>query len=104
MQQHDLVPAIRSARLNCFENVFSGIERVAEIESALAGWSDNACEEAFIRGDIFCRSDHVFFLVFDNEAHEEPMLRGGIVYDDRTPEPFRKLDFFRSEEHTSELQ
>lgn len=94
MQQHDLVPVIRSARLNCFENVFSGIERVAEIESALAGWSDNACEEAFIRGDIFCRSDHVFFLVFDNEAHEEPMLRGGIVYDDRTPEPFRKLDFF----------
>lgn len=91
MQQHDLVPVIRSARLNCFENAFSGTERIAEIESALASWSDNASEEGFIRGDIFCRSDHVFFLVFDNE---EPLLRGGIVYDDRTPEPFRKLDLF----------
>lgn len=94
MQQHDLVPMIRSARLNCFENAFSGTERIAEIESALAGWNDNTNEEAFIRGDIFCRSDHVFFLVFDNEAHDEPLLRGGIVYDDRTPEPFRKLDLF----------
>jgi hypothetical protein len=94
LQQHDLIPVIRSARLHCFENALSGSERLAQIEPALAGWSDNASEEAFIRGDIFCRSDHVFFLVFDNETQEEPLLRGGIVYDDRTPEPFRKLDLF----------
>ena len=94
MQKHGLVPVIRSARLNCFENTFSGSERIAEIESTLASWSDNATEEAFVRGDIFCQSDHVFFLIFDNEAHEEPLLRGGIVYDDRTPEPYRKLDLF----------
>lgn len=94
MRQHDLIPVIRSARLDCFENTFSRTDGIAEIETALAGWSDNASEEAFMRGDIFCRRDHVFFLVFDNDAHDEPLVRGGIVYDDRTPEPFRKLDLF----------
>src|SRR6185369_13484898 len=42
------------------------------------------------RGDLFCFQDYILFLVFE----EDDSVRAGIVYDARTPEPFRKLDSF----------
>ncbi len=47
-----------------------------------------------MRGDLFSFGDHVLFLVFDDDTGNTSLIRAGIVYEDRTAEPFRKLDAF----------
>jgi hypothetical protein len=93
LQEKNLIPLIRSARLNCFENVLLGPERTREMETAVATWTESENSEPYVRGDVFCLNDHVFFLIFDDKARV-PVIRAGIVYDASTQEPFRKLDFF----------
>ncbi|HLO00334.1 MAG TPA: hypothetical protein VK208_17880 [Pyrinomonadaceae bacterium] len=70
-----------------------GPERIGEIESAVATWTETEISEPYVRGDLFCLNDHVFFLIFDDKA-KVPGTRAGIVYEASTPEPFRKLDSF----------
>ena len=93
LQKKNLTPLIRSARLNCFSNTLLGPERVAELETAIAASIESDSQEAYVRGDVFCLADHVFFLVFDDQA-SSPMMRAGIVYSAQTTEPFRKLHAF----------
>ena len=93
LQEKDLTPLIRSARLNCFDHVLLGPERVREMETAVAAWTESENREPYVRGDFFCLNDHVFFLIFDDKA-AVPGIRAGIVYEASTPEPFRKLDSF----------
>jgi hypothetical protein len=83
------IPLIRSARLNAYDQLLLGGERIAELESSIAAWTEVENREPYLHGDIFCHADHVFFIVFDQKS-----LRVGIIYDPRTPEPFRKLDSF----------
>lgn len=93
LQQQDLKPLIRSARLNCFSNALLGAEHVPALEQAM----DEALEsekQPYVRGDVFCLVDHVFFLLFDDHSQPAPQIRAGIVYSARTTEPFRKLDSF----------
>ena len=93
LEQHNLKPLIRSARLNCFGNTLLGAERVAELERAIVE-SLEAENQPYVCGEIFCLDDHVFFLLFDDENPTSPQIRAGIVYSERTTEPFRKLDSF----------
>jgi hypothetical protein len=93
LQQKGLSPLIRNARLNCFDHLLLGAERTREMETLIAAWTESETQEPYVPGDLFCLSDHVLFLVFDDKG-EDPLLRAGIVFETRTPEPFRKLDSF----------
>ena len=90
LQERDLVPLIRSHRLRCFEDVLLSVDRVKDMETALASSKESTIEEPFVRGDLFCFEDYILFLVFEEDSY----LRAGIVYEARTAEPFRKLDAF----------
>lgn len=93
LQRKNLTPLIRSARLNCFDHVLLGPERMGEMETAVAAWTESENREPYVRGDLFCLNDHVFFIIFDDKAGVSG-IRAGIVYEASTPEPFRKLDSF----------
>jgi hypothetical protein len=92
LQDMDLTPLIRSTRLRCFADVVLDADRVSEVESSLASWNETTIGEPYVRGDLFCFHDYILFLIFENEATS--FVRAGIVYEARTPEPFRKLDPF----------
>jgi hypothetical protein len=91
LQQKNLIPLIRSARLHCFEQAMSGAEQQGELESAIAATTESESGEPFVRGDLFCLDDHVLFLNFDDK---DGRVDAGIAYQAGTPEPFRKLDSF----------
>jgi hypothetical protein len=90
LQDRGLVPLIRSHRLRFFEDVLLGVDHVADMETALANSTESTLHEPFVRGDLFCFDDYILFLVFE----DDDSIRAGIVYEARTPEPFRKLDSF----------
>jgi hypothetical protein len=90
LQDQELRPLIRSARLHAFALAL-GTDRVAEMETTLADWTQSVAKEPYTCGDVFCLQDHLLFLVF-----EENLVRAGIIYESRTPEPFRKLEAFCS--------
>lgn len=94
LQERGLTPLIRSARLRFFEDVLLGADRVADLESALASNNEPAIDEPFVRGDLFCFHDYILFLLFEPGEAVGGSVRAGIVYEPRTPEPFRKLDSF----------
>jgi hypothetical protein len=95
LQQKELIPLIRSARQYCFERLVIPPEQISELEAAMANWMELSNGETYTRGDLFCSDDHVFFLTFNvPERVDSPQIRAGIVYQARTPEPFRKLDSF----------
>ena len=93
LQVRGTVPLIRQHRLRCFEDVLLGADHISEMEVALAASNDSTIEEPFVRGDLFCFQDYIFFLTFEDDSD----IRAGIVYEARTPEPFRKLDAFCNE-------
>src|SRR5829696_4760507 len=95
LQEREIVPLIRSYRLRCFEDVLLGLDHVSEMEATLASATDSTLAEPFVRGDLFCFHDYILFLVFEDD--DESVIRAGIVYEARTPEPFRKLDSFCQE-------
>ena len=95
LQEREVVPLIRSHRLRCFEDVLLGADHVNDMENTLAKMNDSTIAEPFVRGDLFCFEDYILFLVFEDE--DESLVRAGIVYEARTPEPFRKLDSFCQE-------
>jgi len=94
LQDHNLTPLVRSLRTRCFTDVMTGPGRTEEMETAMAGWTDSFGEERYIKGDIFPAADHILFMIFEDEEGETPLLRAGILYDVRTPEPYRKLEAF----------
>ena len=91
LQLLDRVPLIRSHRMRCFEDVLLGLDHVGEMEKSLAASTDSTIGEPFVRGDLFCFTDYILFLTFEDE------ITAGIVYEARTAEPFRKLDSFCQE-------
>src|SRR5215216_6668810 len=93
LQARGIVPLIRSYRLRCFEDVLLGLDHVSQMETTLASSTDSTIAEPFVRGDLFCFQDYILFLVFGDDDE----IRAGIVYEARTPEPFRKLDSFCQE-------
>ena len=94
LQERGTVALIRSHRLRCFEDVLFNAEHVDEMEKSLASSTESTVEEPYVRGDLFCFEDYILFLVFEDEDDEASYVRAGIVYEARTPEPFRKLDAF----------
>lgn len=94
LQDQELKPLIRSTRLRCFEDVLLGTDQIGALEGSLASWAESTIDEPFVRGDLFCFQDYVLFLVFDSDDMASSLVRAGIVYEARTPEPFRKLDSF----------
>src|SRR6201988_4842 len=96
LQEQNLSPLIRSTRHHCFEAVLGDSERTDEMEGAIASWTEASSSEPFVPGDSFCFSDHVLFLVFEDEDQRDPQIGVGIIFEAKTPEPFRKLDSFCS--------
>lgn len=94
LQQKGRTSIIRAARLHSFSHLLSGSERINDMETSLAAWIESENREPYVRGDLFGGSDHVFFLIFDDNKAPVPLIRAGIVYETGTPEPFRKLDSF----------
>ena len=92
LHERDMVPLIRSHRLRCFEDLLLGLDHVNEMEAALASSTESTIGEPFVRGDLFSFQDYILFLVFEDD--DEAGVRAGIVYEARTPEPFRRLDSF----------
>jgi hypothetical protein len=94
LQEKSMTPLIRSAHLNCFEQALLGPDRVDEMETAIAAWTETEDERPYIRGDVFCFEDFVLFLIFGNDEGEAASMRAGIVYGAETLEPVKKLDAF----------
>jgi hypothetical protein len=94
LQEKGMVPLIRSTRLSCYEAALPDSHRAGEMESLLAVQTNSEKRAAYVRGDIFCFDDHVFFLIFGDQASGQKGTRAGIVYEQRTVEPVRKLDSF----------
>jgi hypothetical protein len=94
LQEKGMTPLIRSTHLNCFEQALLGPDRVDEMESAVAAWTEAEDERPYIRGDIFCFEDFVLFLIFGNEEGGVALMRAGIVYGAEMLEPIKKLDAF----------
>ncbi|HVF21898.1 MAG TPA: hypothetical protein VM941_02435 [Pyrinomonadaceae bacterium] len=94
LQEQGFAPLIRTTRLRFFEDALLGAERVSELESSLASYNESTIDEPFVRGELFCFHDYVLFLLFETHDTNGAFLRAGIVYEPRTPEPFRKLDSF----------
>jgi hypothetical protein len=93
LQVRGMVPLIRSHRLRCFEDVLLNMDYVEQMENSLASSRESTIGEPYVIGDLFCFEDYILFLIFDDD-NDGPFLRAGIVYEARTPEPFRKLDAF----------
>jgi len=93
LQVRGMVPLIRSHRLRCFEDVLLSVDHVEQMENSLASSRESTIGEPYVIGDLFCFEDYILFLIFDDD-NDGPFLRAGIVYEARTPEPFRKLDAF----------
>jgi hypothetical protein len=89
LQERGLIPLIRSQRLRSFESVLLSVDRISEMETALAASTESTTGEPYVRGDLFAFDDYILFLVFEDDS-----IRAGIVYEATTPEPFRKLDSF----------
>jgi hypothetical protein len=95
LQQREFIPLIRSGRRACFEQMAMATEMIPDLESAMSRWMELNTADPYIRGDLFCFKDYVFFLMFNSaESEDEPQTRAGIVYETDTAEPFRKLDGF----------
>jgi hypothetical protein len=93
LQERGMVPLIRSHRLRCFEDVLLSVDHVEQMEKTLACTTESTIGEPYVRGDLFCFEDYILFLVFEDDDRDS-YVRAGIVYEPRTPEPFRKLDSF----------
>ncbi|HEY2962805.1 MAG TPA: hypothetical protein VGJ37_10345 [Pyrinomonadaceae bacterium] len=93
LQERGFTPSIRATRLRFFEDVLQGTERISELESELVSYNESTIDEPFVRGDLFFFHDYILFLLFEKDH----TIRAGIVYEPRTPEPFRKLDSFCEE-------
>ncbi len=94
LQEIGRTPLIRTARLNCFDQLLLGGDRTREMERIVANRSESQHQQPYVQGDLFSLSDHVLFLIFNREDEKAPAIRAGVVYDSHTPEPFRKLDAF----------
>ena len=68
LQDEGLTPLIRSTRLRFFEDVLLSVDRVSELEAALSTSNGSTIDEPFVRGDLFCFSDYILFLLFDTDA------------------------------------
>ncbi len=94
LQDRGLIPLIRSARLQCYEQALPGVDRVHEMERAIAAWTEKEDHGPYIRGDVFCFEDCVHFLVFGSAEDDLAGIRAGIIYEAETIEPRQKLDAF----------
>lgn len=94
LQESGFTPLIRSARLSCFEQALADAMQVEEMERLIADSTDSNAQPPYVRGDIFCFADHLFFLLFGGHEGETARMRAGVVYERRTAEPLRKLNFF----------
>lgn len=93
LREKSLIPLIRSARLNLFEHALSDSSLIGDLEDAVALTTESEREESYVRGDLFCLDDHVFYVVFD-DGEKTPAVRAGLIYQANTSEPHRKLDSF----------
>lgn len=92
--ERNLVPLIRRARLDLYGHMLLGPDSIDDMDAEIARTAEAENQEPYVPGDLFCLSDHVFFIVFDENQEGTPVIRAGLVYETRTTEPYRKLDAF----------
>lgn len=94
LRERGYVPLIRESRLHCFEQSLPDGGRAAELERAVAEWSDAEGDAPYVRGDLFCFEDYALFLVFGEAEEGASGLRAGVVYTAETDDPAQKLEAF----------
>lgn len=97
LEAQGLTPLIRSTRLHSYELALAGQgpERLKQqMERSIANWTEAEGEAPYIRGELFCDEDCVFFLIFGEMADKSKGIRVGIVHGVEHPEPLRDLDGF----------
>lgn len=94
LQEKNLLPLIRAARVHCFELALLETPRAKEMERTIAAWSESSENSLYVRGDLFCFEDYALYLIFDDEESNRAFVRAGIVYEAWTKEPLKKLDAF----------
>jgi hypothetical protein len=94
LQERNFTPLIRSTRLSCYKQAVPEPEQVEEMERLVASLVSSEGQSQYVQGDLFCFGDHIFFLLFGEQASQPKGMRAGIVYETQTKEPLRKLDSF----------
>ena len=94
LEDRGLNPLIRAARQSAFEQALGSTERTREMERAIAAWTETEENSLYVRGDLFCVDDHVFYLIFGDAEDELAGMRAGIIYGRETIEPERRLEGF----------
>src|SRR5215210_3262902 len=78
LRQRGFAPLIRSARLHLFEQAAGGAEQARELERALEERAAAEGEEPYLRGDLFCFEDFVYYLIFGEGFGVGAGLRAGL--------------------------
>lgn len=94
LRRRGFAPLIRSARLHFFEQAAGGAEQARELERALEERAAAEGEEPYVRGDLFCFEDFVYYLIFGEGFGGGAGLRAGLVYDAETAAPSERLGAF----------
>jgi len=94
LQERNFVPLIRSTRLSCYKQVMPNPDQVEEMEHLISTLMNSEGQNLYVQGDLFCFTDHIFFLLFGDLASPLVGMRAGVVYETQTKEPLRKLDTF----------
>lgn len=90
LQEQGLTPLIRTSRLHSFDLALGGRGSIEDMETSIADWTRSTTKEPYTHGDLFCLDDHFLFLTFEQDG----TIQAGIIYETKTPEPFRKLEVF----------
>jgi len=94
LQEREFKPLIRSLRMQCFNDLLVGSDKVHQMESAISSWTESTSDDPFLPGDVFAFNDYLLYVIFDEDDPSRPFVNAGIVYETNTAEPFRKLDSF----------
>jgi hypothetical protein len=95
LQERNFIPLIRSTRLSCYGQALADTNQAGEMERLIAALAESEQQAPYVRGDIFCFDDHIFFLLFGDPVYGPSTgMRAGIVYEPQTTEPLQKLNSF----------
>src|SRR5438093_4959391 len=81
LQERGLNPLIRSLRTRCFTDLLLGNEKVGEMETSIASWTESNLDEPFVAGDVFPFQDYLLYLIFDDDDPTHAWVTAGIVYE-----------------------
>jgi hypothetical protein len=94
LESKGLRPVIRATRRTVFEQLSALPDAGSRMERLVSARIDQAKDELYLRGELFCFEDYALFLVFDEARIGIRGLRAGIVYTPDCQDAVRKLEVF----------